>query len=48
MDKLRDRVSNAETQLKGVRAENQRLRQDKVTASTKLTVSLQDVWGVRT
>lgn len=31
VDKLRERVSNAETQLKGVRAENQRLRQSKVT-----------------
>lgn len=30
VDKLRERVLNAETQLKGVRAENQRLRQDKV------------------
>lgn len=30
VDKLRQRVTNAEEQLKGVRAENQRLRQDKV------------------
>lgn len=32
MDKLRQRVSNAEEQLKGVRAENTRLRQDKLDA----------------
>ncbi len=32
MDKLRQRVSNAEKQLKGVKAENQRLRQDKLDA----------------
>ncbi|CAM9773902.1 unnamed protein product [Scytosiphon promiscuus] len=32
VDKLRQRVSNAEEQLKGVRAENQRLRQDKLDA----------------
>lgn len=30
VDKLRQRVSSAEEQLKGVKAENQRLRQDKV------------------
>ena len=32
MDKLRQRVSNAEEQLKGVKAENQRLRQEKLDA----------------
>lgn len=32
MDKLRQRVSNAEEQLKEVRAENTRLRQDKLDA----------------
>lgn len=32
MDKLRQRVSSAEEQLKGVKAENQRLRQDKLDA----------------
>lgn len=30
VEKLRERVSNAEQQLKSVRTENQRLRQDKV------------------
>jgi len=32
VDKLRQRVANAEEQLKGVKAENQRLRQDKLDA----------------
>lgn len=39
MDKLRQRVSNAEEQLKGVQAENQRLRQDKVKSN-----SASDYW----